>query len=133
MPSSKPERVDVVIVGIGASGGTAAMVLSEGGLTVVGLDRGPWLQPDKHFSADELKFVNRNYLGPDTTLNPRTVRANENSTARISTVFSNAVRRRRRNGALGRMASSAYAFINSATIAPRVSRWRELGRLADPL
>ena len=42
MPSSKPERVDVVIVGIGASGGTAAMVLSEGGLTVVGLDRGPW-------------------------------------------------------------------------------------------
>ncbi|MCU1585956.1 MAG: glucose-methanol-choline oxidoreductase [Microbacteriaceae bacterium] len=80
----KPDVVDVVIVGMGASGGTAAKVLSEAGLTVVGLDRGPWLSPQTHFSGDELKFLNRDYLGPDPALNPRTVRHDLNSKAEIT-------------------------------------------------
>lgn len=79
--AKKPERVDVVIVGAGASGGTAAKVLAEAGLKVVGLEKGPWLNPKKHFSGDEIKFINRNYLWPDTKLNPRTVRADERSEA----------------------------------------------------
>ena len=70
----KPEAVDVVIVGLGANGGTAAKVLSEAGLKVVGIERGPWLKNDKHYSGDELKFVNRNYMWPDSRLTPRTVR-----------------------------------------------------------
>lgn len=41
----QPEPVDVVIVGAGAGGATAAKVLSEAGLKVVGLERGPWLSP----------------------------------------------------------------------------------------
>ena len=77
--ASKPEPVDVCIVGTGATGGTAAKVLSEAGLRVVGFDRGPWFRPQEHFSGDELKYVNRNYLWPDATLKPRTVRPDEDS------------------------------------------------------
>ncbi|MGI9659529.1 MAG: GMC family oxidoreductase N-terminal domain-containing protein, partial [Gaiellaceae bacterium] len=75
----KPEPVDAVIVGAGASGGVVAKVLSEAGLSVVGLEKGPWLRPKEHFSGDELKYVNRSYIWPDPLLNPRTVREDENS------------------------------------------------------
>ena len=77
----KLDPVDVVIVGLGANGGTAAKILSEAGLKVVGLERGPWLKHDQHFSGDELKFVNRNYMWPDAKLTPRTVRRSENEVA----------------------------------------------------
>lgn len=70
----KPEPVDVVVVGTGAAGGTCAKVLSEAGLKVVGLERGPWLEARKKFSGDEIKFINRNYLWPDNILEPRTFR-----------------------------------------------------------
>ena len=76
--AAKPEPVDAVIVGCGASGATAAKVLSEAGFKVVGLDRGPWLKPED-YSGDELKYVNRNFLWPDPTLKPRTVREDEDS------------------------------------------------------
>jgi choline dehydrogenase-like flavoprotein len=75
-----PEPTDVVVVGIGATGGTVAKVLSEAGLKVVGLDRGPWLRPEL-FSGDELKFLDRTYLWSDPRLNPRTVRMDENEKA----------------------------------------------------
>jgi len=77
---TNPEPVDVVIVGAGAGGATAAKVLTEAGLRVVGLERGPWLKPE-HASGDELKILNRNYIWQDPTLKPRTVRANENEKA----------------------------------------------------
>lgn len=84
MPRERnPDPVDVIVVGLGASGGTAAKVLSEAGLSVVGLERGPWLRPREHFSGDELKFVNRNYIWPDVKLNPRTVRDDEHSPSEL--------------------------------------------------
>ena len=45
MSTKKPDPVDVVVVGLGATGGTAAKVLSEAGLKVVGFDRGPGCAP----------------------------------------------------------------------------------------
>lgn len=70
------------LVGVGATGGTVAKVLTEAGLNVVALECGPWLQPDD-FSADEIKYIGRNYLFPDQRIKPRTRRHDENEKAEI--------------------------------------------------
>jgi choline dehydrogenase-like flavoprotein len=44
-----PKTYDVCIIGSGAGGGTAAKVLTEGGLDVVMLEAGPPLNPEKDF------------------------------------------------------------------------------------
>jgi choline dehydrogenase-like flavoprotein len=69
----KSEGADVVIIGAGASGATVAKVLTERGLRVVALERGPWRKRDS-FGGDELANVNRYNLWPDPILNPRTYR-----------------------------------------------------------
>ena len=47
--SPRRKVFDVCIIGSGAGGGTAAKVLTEGGLNVVMLEAGPRLDPDKDF------------------------------------------------------------------------------------
>jgi gluconate 2-dehydrogenase alpha chain len=47
-------RTDVVIVGLGATGGVAALPLAEAGLDIVGLEAGTWLTP-ADLSPDELR------------------------------------------------------------------------------
>src|SRR5581483_563884 len=44
-----PKVYDVCIVGSGAAGGTAAKILTEGGLNVVMLEAGPRVNPEKDF------------------------------------------------------------------------------------
>jgi choline dehydrogenase-like flavoprotein len=44
-----PKSYDVCIIGSGAGGGTAAKVLTEGGLNVVMLEAGPALNPEKDY------------------------------------------------------------------------------------
>jgi choline dehydrogenase-like flavoprotein len=78
----KPERADVVIIGAGASGATAAKVLTERGLRVVALERGPWRKRES-FGGDELANVNRYNLWPDPILNPRTYRVSANEETKI--------------------------------------------------
>ena len=68
----KPERADVCIIGAGATGAAAAKVLTERGLRVVALEKGPWRKKES-FGGDELANVNRYNLWPDPLLNPRTV------------------------------------------------------------
>ena len=48
------KATDVVIVGMGAAGGVAALPLAQAGLGVVGLEAGRWLTP-KDFAPDELR------------------------------------------------------------------------------
>ena len=48
--------------------------LTEGGMSVVGLERGPWRRRET-FGGDELANINRYNLWPDPLLNPRTTRA----------------------------------------------------------
>lgn len=77
-----PDRMDACIIGAGASGAAAARVLSERGLRVVALERGPW-RTKETFGGDELANVNRYNLWPDPLLNPRTVRESITDEARI--------------------------------------------------
>ena len=67
------DPTDVLIIGAGASGATAAKVLTEHGLRVVALEKGPW-RTKETFSGDELASINRYDLWPDPLLNPRTHR-----------------------------------------------------------
>ena len=78
---AKPEHAEVCIVGGGASGATAAKVLTERGIRVVALERGPW-RTRETFGGDELANVNRYNLWPDPILNPRTTRSHVDEPAR---------------------------------------------------
>jgi len=77
---AKPDRADVCIIGAGASGATAAKVLTERGLRVVALERGPW-RTKETFGGDELANVNRYNLWPDPLLNPRPSRTSPDEEA----------------------------------------------------
>jgi choline dehydrogenase-like flavoprotein len=78
----KPARADVVIIGAGASGATVAKVLTERGMKVVALERGPWRKRES-FGGDELANVNRYNLWPDPILNPRTYREGADTETKI--------------------------------------------------
>ena len=78
---TKPDHAEVCIIGAGASGATAAKVLTERGIRVVALERGPW-RTRETFGGDELANVNRYNLWPDPILNPRTTRSHADEPAR---------------------------------------------------
>ncbi len=59
MPKSLP-KTDVVIVGMGAAGGAAALPLTNAGLKVIGIEAGGWLSP-RDFAPDELRNTSRNW------------------------------------------------------------------------
>lgn len=54
---------DVCVVGSGAGGGPVALVLAEGGYSVVVLEKGPWLT-EKDFYKDELACCRRSVYTP---------------------------------------------------------------------
>jgi gluconate 2-dehydrogenase alpha chain len=74
--------VDAVIVGSGPGGATAAEVLTAAGWSVVIFEKGRNHLIDlddpnrllEDFSNDEIKFIDRHFLGPDPFLEPRTFR-----------------------------------------------------------
>src|SRR6267143_4070882 len=52
--ASRLAETDVVIVGLGAAGGVAALPLAQAGIDVVGLEAGTWLTR-RDFAPDELR------------------------------------------------------------------------------
>ena len=53
-------KTDVVIIGMGAAGGVAALPLASAGLKVIGLEAGGWLDP-RDFAPDEIRYNQRNW------------------------------------------------------------------------
>ena len=81
MPKKLP-KTDVVMVGMGAAGGVAALPLTNAGLKVIGIEAGGWLSP-RDFAPDELRNGARNW--PQSVQKAAseapTVRANSNQKA----------------------------------------------------
>src|SRR5260221_12671427 len=75
------EKTDVVIVGVGASGGVLAAELGSAGMKVIGLERGPRLKT-ADFQLDELRYFQRQDLRPNTKRAPAPWRPNPNTPAR---------------------------------------------------
>ncbi|HUC05376.1 MAG TPA: GMC family oxidoreductase [Acidimicrobiales bacterium] len=74
--------VDAIIVGSGPGGSTAAEVLTRAGWSVVIMEKGrnhlldpnDLTKPSEDYSNDEIKFINRHFLGPDPLVEPRAFR-----------------------------------------------------------
>jgi choline dehydrogenase-like flavoprotein len=77
------DRSEVCVIGAGASGALSAKVLTEAGVRVTMLEKGPWLKPSD-FGSDEVANTRRHYLGPDPELSPRTIRRSETEVAHPS-------------------------------------------------
>ena len=75
-------EADVVIVGMGAAGGVAALPLARAGLDVVGLEAGTWLDR-RDFVPDEIRNNVRDwpFIVKKTELERPTVRNNSSQTA----------------------------------------------------
>lgn len=57
------KHINAVIVGSGAGGGAMAKQLAKGGLSVVVLERGKWMNKFEHYD-DEFLSVSPEILGP---------------------------------------------------------------------
>jgi len=79
--ASRLDPTDVVIVGLGAAGGVAALPLVEAGLKVIGLEAGPRLS-HRDFPSDEIRNDIRNRMGrPKVNDEIPTARNNASQTA----------------------------------------------------
>ena len=83
--ATKLKEVDVVIVGLGWTGGILAKELAEAGLKVVALERGAMRTTDKDFAVpnirDELRYVVRHDLMQNTARDTLTIRNNPSQEA----------------------------------------------------
>ena len=77
---TKLKEVDVVVVGLGWTGGILSKELAEAGLKVVALERGPRRTTDKDYAVpnirDELRYVIRHELMQNTARDTLTIRNN---------------------------------------------------------
>ncbi|HXJ00074.1 MAG TPA: hypothetical protein VNH44_02550, partial [Micropepsaceae bacterium] len=83
--ATKLKEVDVVVIGLGWTGGILSKELAESGLKVVALERGAMLDTSKDYSLpsirDELRYVTRHDLMMNTARDTLTVRNNPSQEA----------------------------------------------------
>ena len=78
--ATKLKEVDVVVVGLGWTGGILSKELTEAGMKVVALERGSPLSPANDFAVpnirDELRYVVRHELMQNAARDTLTIRNN---------------------------------------------------------
>src|SRR6201989_1288660 len=83
--ATKLKEVDVVVVGLGWSGGILSKELAEAGLKVVALERGKMVSTAQDFGVpqvrDELRYVQRHELMQNAAKDTLTIRNNPTQTA----------------------------------------------------
>src|ERR1700722_807381 len=83
--ATKLPATDVVVIGLGWAGSIIANELTDEGLDVVALERGPWRDTAADFNLasapDELRYVQRQELMLRTAQNTITARNNPSQTA----------------------------------------------------
>ena len=83
--ATRLKEVDVVIVGLGWTGGILSKELTEAGLKVVALERGAMRTTENDFAVpnirDELRYVQRQDLMMDTARDTLTIRNNPSQEA----------------------------------------------------
>ncbi|MEM6160945.1 GMC family oxidoreductase [Erwinia sp. P6884] len=83
--AKKLPRTDAVVIGLGWAGSIIANELADEGLSVMGLERGPWRDTARDFNVatvtDELRYVQRQELMLRTRQNTCTMRNNPSQTA----------------------------------------------------
>ncbi len=66
---SKPDPVDVLVIGAGASGAVCSLVLAQAGLRVVCLDQGGWTEPAQHpHYSDDFQYQRQNRWNPEPSV-----------------------------------------------------------------
>ncbi len=65
----KPDPVDVLVIGAGASGAVSSLVLAQAGLRVVCLDQGGWTEPAQHpHYSDDFQYQRQNRWNPEPSV-----------------------------------------------------------------
>lgn len=66
---SKPDPVDVLVIGAGASGAINSLVLAQAGLRVVCLDQGGWTEPAQHpHYGEDFQYQRQNRWSPEPSI-----------------------------------------------------------------
>ena len=72
---SQTRKVDVIVVGAGASGALVASELAQNGVRVVCMDKGPhYTDSDFRLKFDEIRYYARGAIVPHMTTDPMTWR-----------------------------------------------------------
>ncbi|STQ44827.1 Gluconate 2-dehydrogenase flavoprotein precursor [Ewingella americana] len=83
--AKKLPKTDVVVIGLGWAGSIIASELTDEGLNVVAIERGPWRDTARDFNVatvtDELRYNSRQELMVQTAQNAITIRNNPSQTA----------------------------------------------------
>lgn len=81
---SLTKKYDVIVVGLGASGGIIASELAKSGAKVIALDKGPdYTDADFALKHDEVRYFARGALVPHMDTDPITWRPDSNSVAKL--------------------------------------------------